>query len=130
MYKNDKCFSKRIKGNHKTQKVKDYKSKSEDELIKILSKPKPKMEEIGKKFNELRDKFSKSKIKEIRKNLYEIENEKNLFTQKIKEIEKNILEFEKNLSKTDKKYYDSDDIEYKGIRSSLESRSSLTFRQR
>ena len=33
-----------------------------------------------------------SKIQEIGRNLYEIENEKNLFTPKIKEIEK-ILKF-------------------------------------
>ena len=37
----------------KFRKVKDYKSKSEDELIKIFSKPKLKIEEIRKKFNEL-----------------------------------------------------------------------------
>ena len=49
------------------------------------------MEEIRKKFNELRDRFSKPKIKEIRRNLYEIENEKNIFTSKIKGIKKNFL---------------------------------------
>ena len=61
----------------KSRGIKDCKSKSEDKLIKILSEPKPKIEEIRKKFSELRDKFSKSKIKEIRRNLYEIENDKN-----------------------------------------------------
>ena len=35
--------------------------------------------------------------------------------QKIKDIERNLTELEENLSKT-KKYYDYDDIEYKGIR--------------
>ena len=35
--------------------------------------------------------------------------------QKIKVIEKNLTELEENLSKT-KKYYDYDDIEYRGIR--------------
>ena len=54
-------------------------------------------------------------MNKIRKNLYEIENEKNLFAPKIKEIEKNLLELEKNLFKP-KKYYHYDDIEYKGIR--------------
>ena len=75
--------------------MKDYKNKSKDEIIKILSKPKPKInfpevkiEEIRERINELRYRFSKLKIKEIRKSLYEIENEKNLFTPKIKEIEK------------------------------------------
>ena len=60
-------------------------------------------------------KFSKSKINEIRRNLYEIENEKNLFESKIKEIKGNLTELKENLSKT-KKYYDYDDIEYNGIR--------------
>ena len=34
----------------------------------------PRIEKIRKKFNELRHKFCKSKINEIRRNLYEIEN--------------------------------------------------------
>ena len=53
---------------------------------------KPRIEKIRKEFNESRHKFSKSNISEIRRNLYEIENEKNLFTPKIKEIERNLLE--------------------------------------
>ena len=73
------------------------------------------IKEIKEKFNDLRDIFAKPKIREIRKILYEIENKNNLSTQKIKEIEKNLYELEKNLSKL-KKYYDYDDIEYKGIR--------------
>ena len=55
------------------------------------------------------------KIKEIRKNLYEIENEENHSESKIKEIDRNLTELEENLSKT-KKYYGYDDIEYRGIR--------------
>ena len=58
------------------------------------------------------DKFSKSKINKIRRNLHEIENEKNLFAPKIQEI---LLELEENLFKP-KKYYDYDDTEYNGIR--------------
>ena len=54
-------------------------------------------------------------IKEIRRNLYEIENKKNLSKSKIKEIEQNLIELEKSLFKLNK-YYDYDDIEYKGIR--------------
>ena len=102
---------------------------SEDELLSALtsSKPikkskkpkiilsKPRIEKIRKEFNGSRHTFSKSKINEIRRNLYEIENEKNLFVSKIKEIEKNLTELEGNLSKT-KKYYDYNDIEYKEIR--------------
>ena len=56
-----------------------------------------------------RHKLSKSKINEIRKNLHEIESEKNLFESKIKEIERNLTELEENLSKT-KNYCD---IEYR-----------------
>ena len=63
----------------------------------------------------MRYKFSKLKIKEIRKNLNEIENEKNLAESKIKEIERNLTELEENLFKT-KRYYDYDDIDYRGIR--------------
>ena len=54
------------------------------------------------------------KIKEIRENLYEIENEKNPSESKVKEIERNLTELQKNLSKT-KLYYHYDDIVYKGI---------------
>ena len=55
------------------------------------------------------------KIKEIRKNLYETENEKNPSQSKIKELERKLTELEENLFKT-KKYYDYDDIEKRGIR--------------
>ena len=94
---------------------------SEDELLSALisSKPvkkgkKPKtnfskarIQKIRKEFNESRYKFSKLKIKEIRKNLYKIENEKNLSESKIKEIERILTELGENLFKT-KKYYDAD----------------------
>ena len=63
----------------KSTDIKDYKSESKDELLKILSKPESKIEDIRKKFNESRVKFSKSKIKKITRNLYEIENEKKIF---------------------------------------------------
>ena len=56
-----------------------------------------------------------SKIKKIRRNLHEIENEKNLFTPKVKEIKKNLLELERNLFKL-KKYYNYEYIKYKEIR--------------
>ena len=71
--------------------------------------------EIREEFNESRYKFSKLKIKEIRENLYKIENEKNLSESKIKEIEKNLTELGENLLTT-KKYYDYNDSEYRGIR--------------
>ena len=61
------------------------------------------------------DKTFLTQNKKNGRNLYEIENEKNLFASKIKEIERNLLELEENLSKP-KKYYDYDDTEYKGKR--------------
>ena len=104
---------------------KDYQGMSKDWLLSVLNESESakseknfdnaRIKEIKEKFNDLRDIFAKPKIREIRKILYEIENKNNLSTQKIKEIEKNLYELEKNLSKL-KKYYDYDDIEYKGIR--------------
>ena len=104
--------------------VKGYKSMSKNELLNVLTLSKPvkkgkkpktnfskaRIEKIRKEFNESRYKFSKLKIKEIRQNLYKIENES-----KINKIERNLTELEENLSKT-KKYYDYNDIECRGIK--------------
>ena len=90
-------------------------------LIKILSEPKTKtfskkkIKDIRKDFNKSRHIFSKSKIKQTRKSLYDIKNSKNLSKSKIKETEQNLIELEESLFKLNK-YYDYDDIEYKGIR--------------
>ena len=65
----------------KKRGIKDYENKSEDDLIKILSEPKTKLnfskkriKDIRKDFNKSRHMFSGSKIKQIRKNLYNIKN--------------------------------------------------------
>ena len=78
----------------KKRGIKGYKSMSKDDLTKIPSEPKTKLKlsekrkkDIREDSNELRDRFLKPKIKEIRRNLYEIENKKNLSKSKIKEIE-------------------------------------------
>ena len=54
--------------------IRDYENKSEKDLIKTLSEPKPKikinkkkLEEVRKDFNELRHKFSKKEINKYRK---------------------------------------------------------------
>ena len=54
--------------------IRDYEDKRKKDLIKALSKPKPKiginkkkLAEIRKDFNELRHKFSKKEIDEYRK---------------------------------------------------------------
>ena len=91
---------------------------SKERLINSLNESEPvkeseknfddaRIKKIKKDLNELRDTLSKRKIKKTRKVLYRIENKK------IKEIEKNLLKLEKRLSKL-KKYYDYDDVEYKG----------------
>ena len=79
----------------KNSGIKDYKNKSGDDVIKILSEPKTKIslskkkiKDIKKKVNESRYKFSRSRIKEIRRSIYDIKNQKNPFGSRIKEIEK------------------------------------------
>ena len=57
----------------------------------------------------------KPEIKEIREKSLWNKKQKNLSISKTKEIAKNLLELERNLFKP-KKYYDYDDIEYKGMR--------------
>ena len=97
--------------------IKGYKSMSEERLTSSINESVEEsednfddatIEKVKQDFNELRDRLSKPTIKEIEKDLYRTENKK------IKEIEKNLLELEKSLS-TLKKYYDYDDIEYRGI---------------
>ena len=77
----------------------------------MFSKPKidnERLKKIREDLNKWRHKFSKSEIKETRKNLYEIESKKNISTQKIKLIEKNLSAL--------KKYYDHHDTKYIEIR--------------
>ena len=104
----------------KSRSIKDYKNKSEEDLIKILSEPKPKIklskkkiEEIQKDFNGLRQRFSKSKINKFRRSLYNIKIQKNISALEIKETKKNLFELEKRLYNL-KKYFD--DTKYHGIR--------------
>ena len=73
------------------------------------------IKKIREDFNKLRDRFLKPKIKEIKRNLYEIEHKKNLSKSKIKEIEQNLIILEEILFKLNK-YYDYDYIKYKGIK--------------
>ena len=79
----------------KMRGFKGYKSMSGERLISSINESGPvkereknfndtRIEKIKKNFNKLRDRLSKSKIKEIRKYLYIIENKK------IKEIERNL----------------------------------------
>ena len=109
----------------RSRRIKGYKSMSKEKLLSALNESESakseknfnnaKIKKIREEFNKLRHRFLILKIREIRRNLYEIENKQNLSKSKIKEVEENLYELEKSLSKL-KKYYDYDDIEYKGIR--------------
>ena len=87
-----------------SRNISDYENKSEKNLVKALSKPKPKLEiRINKKklektrknFNELRRKFSKTEIDKYRKAFYDIKNYKHLFTSEIKKVSKNLTNLKK-----------------------------------
>ena len=87
---------------------------SKERLLSVLDESEPAWS--IKKFNnariKLRRRFLKPKIKEIRRNLFEIENKKNLSKPKIKETEENLIELEESLFKLNK-YYDCDDFNRK-----------------
>ena len=83
--------------------ISNYENKSEKDLIKALSEPKPKirinknkLKEIRKDFYELRHKFSKKEIDRYRKAFYDIKNYKHLSISEIKDAEKNLTELKKN----------------------------------
>ena len=74
---------KELKTIEESRNIKDYKNKSENDLRKILDEPIPKInlsknkiKEIKKYFNKLRCWFSKSKINEFTRGLYNIKNRK------------------------------------------------------
>ena len=65
--------------------ISDYENKSKEDLIKALSKPKPKLginkkklKEIRKDFYKLRHKFSKKEADKYRKVFYDIKNYRHL----------------------------------------------------
>ena len=93
--------------------INDYKSKSNDrlhEIFKKQSKNKERIDNIREDLKDLSYKLSKSELKEIKTNLYNIEKRKKISTKKtnkyLEELDKKILKLEK--------YHDYDDHEYKG----------------
>ena len=99
----------------KMRNINDYKSKSTDRLYEIFkkqSKNKERIDNIREDLKDLSYKLSKSELKEIKTNLYNIEKRKKISSKKtnkyLDELNKKILKLEK--------YHDYDDYEYKGIK--------------
>ena len=107
----------------KNRDIKNYENKFEEDLIKILSKPKPdigiskkKIKEIKKYFDELRYRFSISEIKKFRKSFYDIKNHRNISTSEIRETEKNLIELEKSLKFKKNRIYSDEYKKRKSLR--------------
>ena len=86
----------------KSRNIRDYENKSEKDLMKALSEPKPKtkidknkLEEIRKDFNELRHKFSKNEIDKYRRAFYDIKNYRYLSASEIKKARKRLTKLKK-----------------------------------
>ena len=99
----------------KMRNINDYKSKSNDrlhEIFKKQSKNKERIDNIRENFRKLNYKLSKSELKEIKTNLYNIEKRKKNRTKK---TNKYLDELDEKIDKLEK-YHDYDDFEYKGIK--------------
>ena len=88
-----------------------------DKLLSALkaseNKNKTRIEKIREEIKKLQGKCSRQELKEIKKNLYEIENKKGLSPSKkskkyLKKLEERIYELNT--------YHDYDDVEYRGIK--------------
>ena len=85
----------------RSRHIKGCKCTSKERLVSVLNESKSvegeknldnaRIKKIREDFNELRDRLLKPKVKEIRKNLYEIESKKNLSKSKIKKFKKNFV---------------------------------------
>ena len=110
-YKDANFITKGIEEVTKMRRIKGYKSMSKEKLLSALDESEcnsiestgrrnsfnnARITKIRKDFNKLRDRLLKPKIKEIRRNIFKIENKKNLSKSKIKEIEQNLIELEKS----------------------------------
>ena len=108
----------------KKRNIKNYKRKSSNELLraikenknnqqqKIKSKNKKRIDIIREELKELSYKLSKSELKEIKKNLYNIEK-RNQF--EYKNPKKYLDKLDKKILKVDKYHY-YNDFEYRGIK--------------
>ena len=92
--------------------LKEYKSKN-NQPQKIRYKNKERIDIIREELKELSYKLSKGELKEIKKNLYEIENKKGLLESK--KPRKYLDELNEKIRKLNK-YHHYDDFEFRGIR--------------
>ena len=106
----------------KKRNIKNYKRKSNNELLQAIkekkinkqqSKTKKRIDSIREDLKDLSYKLSINESKEIRNNLYNIEKRKQFNS---KRTNKYLDELEKRLLKLEK-YHDHDDYEYSGIKS-------------
>ena len=90
----------------KIRGIKGYESMSEERLLTVLNESESvkeieknfddaRIEKIKKDFNKLRDRLSVPKTKEIKRDLYRMQNKKNLSTQTIETIEKSLSKLKK-----------------------------------
>ena len=97
--------------------IRDYENMSNDKLLGDLKasdyKNKTRIEKIREEIKKLQHKFYRQELKEIKKNLYEIENKKNFSASK--KSKKYLNKLEERIYKLNK-YYDYDDAEYRGIK--------------
>ena len=102
--------------------IKNYKRKSTNELVQTIkenkgnqkkSKNKKGIDIIREELKDLRYKLSRSKLKEIKKNLYNIEKRKQFNS---KRTNKCLDELDKKTFKLDRYHQDYDDSEYRGIK--------------
>ena len=94
-----------------------YGNMSNDELSRALeaseNKNKTRIDEIREEIKELGHKLSRQELKGIKKNLYEIENKKSRLESK--KNKRYLNKLEERIYKLNK-YYDYDDVKYRGIR--------------
>ena len=105
----------------KKRNIKNYKRKSDDKLLQAIKenntpkkqpKNKKRIDSIREDYKNLSYKLSKSELKEIKNNLYNIEKTKQFNSKK---TNKRLIDLEKNLLEL-RKYHDHDDNEYRGIK--------------
>ena len=95
----------------------DFENMSNDELSRALkaseNKDNTRTEKIREEIKKLSHKFSRQELKEIIKNLYEIESKKGRLESK--KTKKYLSKLEERIYKLNR-YYDYDDVKYRGIR--------------